>query len=406
MANTYITSGSRFKPFTFDEMIKPASLYKEAYDKADTELNTLLENSALNFSFMPQDTAEKAVYDDMMTRLQGLAGQLSQGLNPQIAKDIRDINKEYRTKMLPIQQKIAKRAELANQQATLQSNPNIRFTKDYSKASLSDITSNSSFGIIDLDKIYKQAGLEFGAITSGITRNDFDPIAVGDTGYYSVKTGAGYTLEEFNAAFYYKDVNNPIYAFYKERADAIDKEVSLGLDPKIGEEKKIAVYNGMKATAGEFTTQFISGKSSTTTKNDSGSKKLTLQSYDYATKSAIVTYHGAVFKAEDIKTWYKDENGNMVPDLNSIVKLSRPGTETDANGKPITTLKIERDKDGNITKIVETIKGADVGLNGLPPTGTQVGSPSFVQPSDSTQVTSPQGSGDVDLATIFKEQNK
>lgn len=265
MANTYITSGSRFKPFTFDEMIKPATLYKEAYDKADIELNTLLDNSALNFSFMSQDTAEKAVYDDMMVKLQGLAGQLSQGLNPQIAKDIRDINKNYRTKMLPIQQKIAKRAELAEaQRVALQSNPDLRFTVDYSKANLKDIHAGSTYGIINLKDVEAKAATDFFTKTSSMPTESYTP--VGNTGYYNVETGYGYKPEDMDEAFTPNattgkyDTSNPIYQFYANKAAEIDARTDISSALKL--EMKEAVKRGMRAGAGKFDTKLVKAGSS------------------------------------------------------------------------------------------------------------------------------------------------
>ena len=63
MANTYITTNTRFKPFSFQEMLQPYQMYTEAYDKADAELNTLLEDAAIKgFNFAPHDTAEAAAY--------------------------------------------------------------------------------------------------------------------------------------------------------------------------------------------------------------------------------------------------------------------------------------------------------------------------------------------------------
>ena len=41
MANTYITSTSKFKPYTFAEMLQPVQIYTEAYNKLEDELANL-----------------------------------------------------------------------------------------------------------------------------------------------------------------------------------------------------------------------------------------------------------------------------------------------------------------------------------------------------------------------------
>lgn len=259
MANTYIVTNNRFKPYTFDEMLKPYQMYTEAYNKADAELNLLLEDAATKaFNFAPQDTAELNVYNNMLNRIKTASDQLSTGLNPSLMNEIQQINKDYRKVMLPIQQRITKRAELAAEQRKLQaSNPNIRFTKDYSTANLSDITANSSYNIVNLDKIMEDAALDFQKETSGITRTDFEPIPIGNTGHYNVITGYGYTPKEMENAW--GDTNNPIYQKYLEKIQYID---SLDYNDKLKDEMKLATWEGMKAGAGKFSINRVAGKTS------------------------------------------------------------------------------------------------------------------------------------------------
>ena len=64
MANNYGVANTTFKPFSFEEMLKPVLMATEAHQKREEELNTLLEDAALKaFNFMDQDTAEKSIYD-------------------------------------------------------------------------------------------------------------------------------------------------------------------------------------------------------------------------------------------------------------------------------------------------------------------------------------------------------
>lgn len=265
MANIFLTPTAEFKPFSYAEMLAPIAAYQEAYDAYDTQLNVLAEDAATKaFNFAAQDTKEKAQYDSLMNRLKTSADALlANGLNADIMKEIRSINKDYRTSMIPLHQKIAKRAELAaEQRELLSSNPDLRFTVDYSTASLDNINSSSSYGIINLDKIYKDTATEFAGKTSKIQRDDFDPIPIGSTGYYNVKTGYGYTPEEFKDAFYGNNgspkTDSDIYKFYKEKVDAINARTDISNDIKI--EMADAVYRGMEASAGEFTTKQMAGK--------------------------------------------------------------------------------------------------------------------------------------------------
>jgi hypothetical protein len=91
----YIVLNSKFKPFSYQEMLAPIMQAQEAHDKADAEINTLLENAALNASsFGPNDTAEKAIYDDLIGRLKDASGQLSsRGINPSLKRNLPNSSK-------------------------------------------------------------------------------------------------------------------------------------------------------------------------------------------------------------------------------------------------------------------------------------------------------------------------
>ena len=353
MANTYIVTNNRFKPYTFDEMLKPYQMYTEAYNKADAELNLLLEDAATKaFNFAPQDTAELNAYNNMLNRIKTASDQLSTGLNPSLMNEIQQINKDYRKTMIPIQQRINKRAELAAEQRKLQaSNPNIRFTKDYSTANLSDITANSSYGIVNLDKIMEETALDFQKETSGITRTDFEPIPIGNTGHYNVITGYGYTPKEMEEAW--GDINNPIYQKYLEKTQYID---SLDYNKELKDEMKLAVWEGMKAGAGKFSINRVAGKTSGGSSGGKGTKgsdykDIIIRSmYDNDPKTGKPTkatiQQGNSWLEVDIIGW--DNEGN--PIFGKHNKVSTKAVEQEGK-KTVTTT---RNSKGEVT-VKETV---------------------------------------------------
>ena len=90
----FLTPNTKFKPFSYQEMLAPVLDYKEAYDAADEELNTLMEDSATKaFNFGPQDVAEKEAYDNIMSKLKQASDNLASG-DINAFKDIRNLNKE------------------------------------------------------------------------------------------------------------------------------------------------------------------------------------------------------------------------------------------------------------------------------------------------------------------------
>lgn len=345
----YIVLNSKFKPFSYQEMLAPIMQAQEAHDKADAEINTLLENAALNASsFGPNDTAEKEIYDDLIGRLKDASDQLSnRGINPSLKREISNINKEYRTSLLPIQKKLTKRAELAVEQRKLQSsNPNIRFSKDYNTASLNDIHDASTYGIIDLEKIAEQTALDFQKETSGITRTDFEPIPIGNTGHYNVITGYGYTPKEMEEAW--GDTNNPIYQKYLEKIQYID---SLDYNKELKDEMKLAIWEGMKAGAGKFNINRVAGKttkSGNTSSSDPKSdyKNIIVRSmYDKDPKTGKPTkatiQQGNSWFEVDITGW--DEEGK--PIFGKHNKVSTKPAEQ--QGKK--TITITTDPSGKVT---------------------------------------------------------
>lgn len=267
MANIFLTPTAEFKPFSYAEMLAPIAAYQEAYDAYDAQLNTLAEDAATKaFNFAAQDTKEKAQYDALMNRLKDSADALlTNGLNADVMREIRSINKDYRTSMIPLHQKIAKRAELASAQRTaLQNNPDLRFTIDYSKANLDDIHSGSTYGIINLKDIEAKAATDFFTKTSSMPTESYTP--VGNTGYYNVETGYGYKPEDMDEAFTPDaitgeyDNTNPIYQFYQKKAAEIDARTDIGEGLKT--EMKEAVRRGMRAGAGKFETKLVKAGSS------------------------------------------------------------------------------------------------------------------------------------------------
>ena len=361
MANTYITTNTRFKPFSFQEMLQPYQIYTEAYDKADAELNTLLEDAATKgFNFAPQDIAEATAYNTIIDRIRTASDQLANGLNPQLSKEINQLNKDYRKVMLPIQQQLNKRAELAaEQRELLAKNPNLRFTKDYSTASLKDITGSSTYNIIDLDDLYKTTAQEFSSKTSTLYRDNIDPTPIEGTDYYNVTTGFGYTPEEFIEGLSNK--NSDVYKFYKNKADAIDNRTDISTSIK--EEMKAAVLKGMEASSGTFKTSQVKGNSN----SDASSKMIKLADNLYELSGALYQYD------EDGNLYKIGEKPKGKTSSNNTSSSSSSGSSSDKKriGRPDTSIAINFSRKGEVkktsivdpTEVGQSIRYSDLDLN-------------------------------------------
>lgn len=258
MANTFIKSTTKFKPFSYQEMLAPVLVYKEAYDKADENLTALYEDAATKtFNFASQDVKEKAIYDNMMKELQAASDALHSG-DKTAFKSIRDINKEYRQTMIPIQLKLAKREELVKEQKLLQkANPYIRFNKDYSTESLDNITSASTYNTYDLSTIYTNAAKDTSSLISGLYRDVVGkPTKIQGTNYYSVISGYGFTPDEWD-----EDMQNKESALYKYVQTAKEKATKGITNPTIRQEIEAGVEETIRNNIGKFESHRIQGTS-------------------------------------------------------------------------------------------------------------------------------------------------
>lgn len=261
MANYFATKTAQFKPFSYQEMLAPIKAYQEAYDAYDAQLNILAEDAATKaFNFAVQDTKEKAQYDALMNRLKASADSLlTNGLNADIMREIRSINKDYRTSMIPLHQKMAKRAELANEQRLLQkANPYIRFDKDYSTESLEGITDASTYNTYDLSTIYTNAAKDTAFLIAGLPRDQVGtPTKIVGTDSYSVVSGYGFTPDEWD-----EDMQNTDSALYKYVQTAKEKATKGVTNPSIKAEIEAGVEETIRNNIGKFETKLVKASSS------------------------------------------------------------------------------------------------------------------------------------------------
>lgn len=367
MANVYGALSTRFKPFSFDEMIKPLLLAQEAYDKADDELTLLYEDAATKaFNFAAQDGKEKAMYNSIMNKLKVASDALHSG-DKSVFRDINNINKEYRQTMIPIQMKLAKRAELIKEQRDKQAaNGKLRFSVDYSKESLDNINDSSTYDTINLDDIYKTVGTEFAGIASSYVRNDLPLERVGNTDHYVHTSGLGFTKEDVDDAFYGNkgkpNTNNPIYQYYNQKETEID--AMSGIDSTTKADMKKTIREAIVSNAGTFKSQVLTDpyyKHAKDHLRDTDKKEnIELVSFNSDDpnniKEATIKLGNQFYKVDVIGlekdadgNYKKDEKGRYIPIYGT--NIQRPGTEKVLAGEEI--LDYEYNEDNKLIKVTK-----------------------------------------------------
>lgn len=114
MAN-YFVIGNTFKPYSFDELIKPYQIYGQAYKEQEATMEALADQAGTldSLQYSPNDSNEYKTYlayKDMVNNASTALG--TSGLTPESRKAVSDAAKYYRTVISPIQQSVAKREEL------------------------------------------------------------------------------------------------------------------------------------------------------------------------------------------------------------------------------------------------------------------------------------------------------
>lgn len=99
MPNLNLVIDSSFRPYSFEERVKPYLLYKEAYDKAEAEKNALMDKAGM-FKYLADATAEdepaKAIYEGYARDLEAQAADFSKnGLTMNNRRALSNLRSRY-----------------------------------------------------------------------------------------------------------------------------------------------------------------------------------------------------------------------------------------------------------------------------------------------------------------------
>ena len=152
----FLTIDSQFNPISFEEMIKPALLYKEEYEKQQDAIDTLAANNTLDQ--LKNSDVDSKIYNEY-NNYKSMLGDVAMNLSTTGKLDmnaIRNLRRMYQQKLAPYESRLKKRNELVAEQAKNYS-PTTMYSTDYSNVSLDDINEDSSYKTYKLDDISKAA---------------------------------------------------------------------------------------------------------------------------------------------------------------------------------------------------------------------------------------------------------
>lgn len=140
-----IVINSKFRPFSYDELIKPLLQYKEEYDKREAAFSTLQQQADAwkNIATQTKNPLAYSMYTKFNNDLTSAVNNFKQGMTLQNRGALMDMNKRYMSDIKPISDAATKKEALSAEQRKLQaSNPSLIFQRNADNMSIDDFIRN------------------------------------------------------------------------------------------------------------------------------------------------------------------------------------------------------------------------------------------------------------------------
>lgn len=198
-----LTNNAKFDPYTFEDLLRPLSMYTTEYNAVEEGLSTLGTTADLlkQYAMEDQDSEAFKRYNQFTSDLDSLAETMaSSGLSAVGRKHLLNMTKRYASEISPIETAVKNRAAIATEQRKLKAQkPTLMFDRDFStEVSVDDMISNPNLGYtaVDGEDLYK-AGVAAAKSFSSRRFNESTRLALG-TQYYQLTQEQG--VSEVEAA--------------------------------------------------------------------------------------------------------------------------------------------------------------------------------------------------------------
>lgn len=146
MAANYIVVNSKFKPFSYAEMLQPVQIATAAHQEIENEYADLATKANVWDEMANEQTDPYAykMYKTYSNDLEEQAGQLArEGLTPASRQNMLRMRQRYSSDIVPIEQAYKRRQELIDEQRKLLAQDNtLMFDRNASMLSLDDLIKN------------------------------------------------------------------------------------------------------------------------------------------------------------------------------------------------------------------------------------------------------------------------
>lgn len=195
MPNFAYTNTTQFRPFSFEEQLRPLLMYtqahqavEEAYSELDSQANAI--GSLANEANDPVTYQRYKAYEESLR--QQADALAKNGLTPGSRQSLLDLKGRYAKEITPIQNAITRRRELADEQRkALLQNPTLMFQRD-----MNSMSYDSS-----LDRFLENPDYDYGERYSGALLTQQVSQAAGNLAKELSNYGNGKRLDDYTKTF-------------------------------------------------------------------------------------------------------------------------------------------------------------------------------------------------------------
>ena len=387
MPNYSFVTTSRFKPYSFKELLEPFALYREDYREQQDALTDLDIKASIweNMINKEQDPELYAQYQDYANKLKAQADIIAtEGLNPTSRQAMLNLKSRYSKDIVPIEQAFSTRKEQVKaQQQALMQNPSLMFSRIASNTKLLDYVNNPELGFETINgdqvtqRVFQQAtALSKELIDSG--KEELRQVLGGD--YYEYVKQRGFTREAVLAAIMNSPDASPV--LQKLVDDAVETTGVRGWNNQ-DMLNRVTSYaqQGLWGAVGTTETQLVDNwrkreglRHSNNMKEIQARNEFEKNQYLYPYKTGDKTIY------YNIRTnMWQDENGNLVKAPNdsplkvgtnrpkeAIDKLTNVASIAEMNKLPYKPQAVITQGDGGKGSWQAGIQGEDINGGGSP----------------------------------------
>lgn len=202
MGNYSLVVNSKFKPFSYEEMLQPVQMATLAHQDVENEYAELAAKANVLEGIVNEQTdpyaykMQKSYLDNLKAQAETLA---MEGLNPTSRQGMLNMKSRYSSDIIPIEQAYTRRRQLADKQRELFAQDNtLMFNKDASTYSLDELIKNPelSYKSYSGAELTKQVGTAAANLSKEMRENPRKWRSILGNQYFETIMQKGYRPEE------------------------------------------------------------------------------------------------------------------------------------------------------------------------------------------------------------------